>query len=174
MKVKSESEVAQSCLTLCDPMDCSLPGSSIHGISQARVLEWAATALKWSEVTQWCPTLCDPYQAPPSMGFSRQDYWSGLPFLSPGDLPDPGIESRFPTYQADALTSKPPGKPLPKLAPNYSASGWALAEVYLSSWIPYSFQCIMLLSQHVFQIHFTESFHPETNIKPWQIKLWLY
>ena len=44
MKVKSESEVAQSCPTLSDPMDCSLPGSSIHGILQARVLEWGATA----------------------------------------------------------------------------------------------------------------------------------
>ena len=44
MKVKSESEVAQSCLTLGDPMDCSLPGSSIHGIFQARVLEWGAIA----------------------------------------------------------------------------------------------------------------------------------
>jgi len=42
MKVKSESEAAQSCLTLSDPMDCSLPGSSIHGIFQARVLEWGA------------------------------------------------------------------------------------------------------------------------------------
>ena len=44
MKVKSESEVTQSCPTLSDPMDCSLPGSSIHGIFQARVLEWGATA----------------------------------------------------------------------------------------------------------------------------------
>ena len=44
MKVKSESEVAQSCLTLNDPMDCSPPGSSIHGIFQARVLEWGAIA----------------------------------------------------------------------------------------------------------------------------------
>ena len=44
MKVKSESEVAQSCPTLCDPMDCSLPGSSVHGIFQARVLEWGAIA----------------------------------------------------------------------------------------------------------------------------------
>ena len=44
MKVKSESELAQSCPTLSDPMDCSLPGSSIHGILQARVLEWDATA----------------------------------------------------------------------------------------------------------------------------------
>ena len=44
MKVKSESEVAQSCLTLSNPMDCSLPGSSVHGIVQARVLEWGAIA----------------------------------------------------------------------------------------------------------------------------------
>ena len=44
MKVKSESEVSQSCLTLRDPMDCSLPGSSVHGIFQARVLEWGAIA----------------------------------------------------------------------------------------------------------------------------------
>ena len=51
------------------------------------------------------------YQAPLSMGFSRQEYWSGLPFPSPGDLPDPGIEPGFPTLEAYALTSKPPGKP---------------------------------------------------------------
>ena len=48
MKVKSESEVAQSCLTLSDPMDCSLPGSSVHGIFQARVLEWVAIAFSIS------------------------------------------------------------------------------------------------------------------------------
>ena len=47
------------------------------------------------------------HQAPPSMGFSRQEYWSGLPFPSPGDLPDPGIESRSPALQADTLTSEP-------------------------------------------------------------------
>ena len=52
------------------------------------------------------------YQAPPSMGFSRQEYWSGLPFPSPGDLPDPGIEPRSPALHADALPSEPPGKPL--------------------------------------------------------------
>ena len=51
------------------------------------------------------------HQAPPSMGFSRQEYWSGLPFPSPRDLPDPGIEPRSPALQADALTSEPPGKP---------------------------------------------------------------
>jgi len=45
------------------------------------------------------------------MGFSRQEYWSGLPFSSPGDLPNPGIKARSPALQADALTSEPPGKP---------------------------------------------------------------
>ena len=52
------------------------------------------------------------YQAPLSMGFSRQEYWSGLPFPSPGDLPNTGIKPGSPTLQADALTSEPPGKPL--------------------------------------------------------------
>ena len=52
MKVKSESEVAQSCLTLSDPMDCSLPGSSIHGIFQARVLEWGAIAFSHCPMTR--------------------------------------------------------------------------------------------------------------------------
>ena len=51
------------------------------------------------------------HQALPSMGFSRQEYWSGVPFLSPGDLPDLGIKPRFPVLGADALTSAPPGKP---------------------------------------------------------------
>ena len=50
MKVKSESEAAQSCLTLSDPMDCSIPGSSVHGIFQARVLEWGAIAFRDSQI----------------------------------------------------------------------------------------------------------------------------
>ena len=49
------------------------------------------------------------YQAPPSMGFSRQECWSGLPFPSPEDLPNPGIEHGSPTLQADSLPSEPPG-----------------------------------------------------------------
>ena len=58
-------------------------------------------------VTPWTVA----YQAPPSMGFGKQEYWSGLPFPSLGDLPDPGIKPGFPAFQADALTSEPPGKP---------------------------------------------------------------
>ena len=50
------------------------------------------------------------HQAPPSMGFPGQEYWRGLPFPSPGDLPHPGIKPGSPTLQADALTSEPPGK----------------------------------------------------------------
>ena len=52
------------------------------------------------------------YQAPPSIGFSREEYWSGLLFPSPGDLPDPRIEPTSPALQADALPSEPPGKTL--------------------------------------------------------------
>ena len=75
MKVKSESEVAQSCPTLRDPMDCSLSDSSIHGIFQARVLGWgaiafsvtlyAAAAVAAAKSLQSCPTLCDPIDGSP-------------------------------------------------------------------------------------------------------------
>ena len=67
-------------------------------------------------VTQSYLTLCDPMNCSPSgysvQGFSRQEYWSGLPFPSPGDLPDPGIEPGSPALQADALPSELLGKPL--------------------------------------------------------------
>ena len=66
--------VAQLCLTLCDPVDCSPPGSS--------------------------------------RDFSRQEYWSGLPFPSPGDLPNPGIKPGFLALQADSFPSEPQGSPV--------------------------------------------------------------
>ena len=66
--------VTKSCLILCDSIDCSLPGSSVHGILQ-------------------------------------QEYWSGLPFPSPGDLPDPGIKPGSPALQADSLPYEPLRKP---------------------------------------------------------------
>ena len=61
----------------------------------------------WLFATPWTVA----YQAPPSMGFSRQEYWNGLPFPSPGDLSDPGIKSRSPALQADSLPSEPPANP---------------------------------------------------------------
>ena len=80
----------QLCLTLCDPMDCSLPGFSVHGILQARTLEWVAisflNAWKWKMKVKSLSAvrlLATPaYQAPPSMGFARQEYWSGVPLPS--------------------------------------------------------------------------------------------
>ena len=69
MKVKRESEVTQSRLTLSDPMDCSLTDSSVHGIFQARVLEWGVIAfsilLCYAKLLQSCPTLCDPIDGSP-------------------------------------------------------------------------------------------------------------
>ena len=66
-------------------------------------------------VTQSCPALCDPmnfvaHQAPLPMESSKQEYWRGWPFPSPGDLPDPGIEPGSPTLQADSLPPEPSGK----------------------------------------------------------------
>ena len=68
-----------------------------------------------SEVVRSCSTLRDPmesiaYQAPPSMGFSRQEYWSGLPFPSPGDLLNPGIEARSLALQVDSLPAELSGE----------------------------------------------------------------
>ena len=69
--------------------------------------KWSHSVMSYS-ATPWTVA----YQAPPSMGFSRQEYWSGLPCPSPGDLPNPGIKPGSPAFQADALSSEPPGKPI--------------------------------------------------------------
>ena len=84
----------QSCPTLCDPIDGSPPGSPVPGILQARTLEWVAISFsnppKWkvkvkllSRVWLLATPWTTDYQAPPSMGFSRQEYWSGVPLPSP-------------------------------------------------------------------------------------------
>ena len=84
------------CPTLCDPIDCSPPGSPVPGILQARTLEWVAisfsNAWKWkvkmkslSHVRLWVTPWTAAYQAFPSMGFSRQEYWSGVPLPCPPD-----------------------------------------------------------------------------------------
>ena len=88
--------VTQSCLTLYDHMDCSLPGSSVHGILQTRILEWVAISFsnvnfsRGSLVAKLCPTLKTPQtaacQAPLSTWFSSQEHCSGLPFPFPVGL----------------------------------------------------------------------------------------
>ena len=62
---------------------------------------WEVLVKSLSHVRLFATLWTVAYQAPPSMGFSRQEYWSGLPFPSPGDLPDPGIEPWSPEFQAD-------------------------------------------------------------------------
>ena len=78
------------------------------------------------------------HQTPLSMGFSRQEYWSGLPFPSPGDLPNPGIKPRSPTLQVDASTSEPPGKqPYSRPPPTHANPRlcWKLLETHRQVWV---------------------------------------
>ena len=93
-QVPAAAKSLQSCPTLCDPIDGSPLGSSVPGILQARTLEWVAIAFcnawKWkvkAKSLSRAQLLATPwtaaYQAPPSMGFSRQEYWSGVPLPSP-------------------------------------------------------------------------------------------
>ena len=134
--------VTKSCLTLCDSMDCSLPGSSVHGISQARILEWIVISFfrvsskpwdgthvscfagrffyHWARREAHTETMCvcvshsvmsnfcgpmdfKAHRAPLSMEFSME-YWSRLPFPSPVDPLDPGIEPGSPALQVDSFT----------------------------------------------------------------------
>ena len=97
MAAAAAAKSLQLCPTLCDPIDGSPPGSPIPGILQARTLEWVAFSFSnawkwkvkvkslshvWPSATPWTAA----FQAPPSMGFSRQEYWSGVPLPSPSDL----------------------------------------------------------------------------------------
>ena len=94
MYAAAAAKSLQSCLTLCDPTDGSPPGSPIPGILQARTLGWVAISLlqcmkekgkvrSLSRVQLLATPWTAAYQAPPSMGFSRQEYWSGVPLPSP-------------------------------------------------------------------------------------------
>ena len=104
IRTAAATKSLQLCPTLCDPTDSSPPGSPVPGFLQARVLEWVAisftNAWKWkvkmkslSRVRLLATPWTAAYQAPLSMGFPRQEYWSVLPFPSPGNLLDPGIEA---------------------------------------------------------------------------------
>ena len=106
LAVAAAAKSFQLCPTLCDPMDCSLPGSSVPGILQARILEWVAisfyNAWEWkvkmkslSRVQLFATPWTAAYQAPPSMGVSRQEYWSGVPLPSPRRLAKCYVKVRY-------------------------------------------------------------------------------
>ena len=102
---KSSLTSGMGTLSLCFSRAQLLPlALSLESLCENKVKSLSRVRLF---VTPWTVA----YQPPPSMGFSRQECWSGLPFPSPGDLLDPGIEPRSPTLQADTLPSEPPGKP---------------------------------------------------------------
>ena len=108
-KVGSHENVGRPCSEglfswecICSPITSLQVPAYVMTRSEVKSLSRA-----WLFVTPWTVA----YQVPLAMGCSRQEYWSGLPSPSPGDLPDPGIEPGSPALQADALPSEPPGKP---------------------------------------------------------------
>ena len=116
--MQTATKSLQLCSTLCNPRDSSPPGSFVHGILQARILEWVAISFSTADyqrnVNQNQNVLL-PHTIQ-SMEFSRPEYWSRQPFHSPPqDLPNPGIEPRSPTLQADSLPAEPQGKPICRL-----------------------------------------------------------
>ena len=151
---------------LLDQQTCCRKGGPLHGpksglLSNTRKrIVWRDTCwqskrsdVKWSELAQSCLTLCNPrtvdHQALPSMGFSRQGCWSGLPFPSPGELSDPGIKPRSPALRAGALPSEPPGKPYQM----YMISVYCLPFCRLPFYsVVSAFCCIKFLNFHEIQL----------------------
>ena len=92
-------------------MCCTLWGYKESDTTEGLNCPLYAAAAAAAKSLQSCPTLCDPIDGSPagypSLGFSRQEHWSGLPFPSPGDLPDPGIKLASPALQANSLLEKP-------------------------------------------------------------------
>ena len=132
----------QSCPTLCDPIDGSPPGSYIHGILQARTLEWVAisfsNAWKWkvkvkslSRVLLFVTPRIAAYQAPPSMAFSRQEHWSGLPMPSPKTV---YIKCNF-TFKKLGMTFK--GNVVSKL------NKFSLRRYFQSQGMDFIINCVM-------------------------------
>ena len=97
----------------CVPLRRTILTSYSPPSSPSHVTPWSVYRKwkwKWIHIRLFATPWTVAYQVPPSMGFSMQECWSGLPLPSPGDLPDPGIEPRSPALQADALPPEPPGK----------------------------------------------------------------
>ena len=146
--VDAAAKSLQSCLTLYDPIDGSPPGSPVPGILQARTLEWVAisfsNAWKWkvkgkslSRVQLFATLWTVAYQAPQSMGFSRQEYWNGLPFPFPGDLPNPGIEPGLPHCRQTLYHLSYQGSHLPnRRYESHRFNPWVWKVPWRKAWQP--------------------------------------
>ena len=111
---------------------------SAHSARQIS-MTWVKVKVKsLSRVRLFATPWTAAYQAPPSVGFSRQEYCSGVPFPSPRDLPNPGIEPRSPAWQAGALPSEPPGKTLT----------WVRSPV-IPGFMPFDSSCRAFLSHEM-------------------------
>ena len=148
----------QSCPTLCDPIDGSPPGSAVPGILQARTLEWVAIAFsnawKWkvkakslSRVRLFETPWTAAYQAPPSMGFSRQEYWSGVPLPSPCHT---ATNIKFAKYDSSFSSASLPLKRVMVLSFYYAfikymvIKGKCIVTLICISWL------LIILSVHMF------------------------
>ena len=134
----------------------------------------------WLFVTPWTVA----YQALPSMRFSRQEYWSGLPFPSPGDLPNPGIEPGSPALQTDALPSEPPGKPfltehsknssyLDQNSPQYCYRGLLSCSVSNSVKFSSEFRCSLTGGKHL-QVSTVQSIPKATALGSGEEWAWIF
>ena len=110
---------AQSCLTLCNPMDCSPPGSSVHGDSPGKNTEVGCHA--------FLQEISPNQGSNPSLPHCRQILYhlspQGRPRILDWDFPDPGIKLGSPALQADSLTTEIPGRPFPKIHTSYYKDG---------------------------------------------------
>ena len=148
--------ISQSCPTLCDPMDCSPPGSSVHGSLQERILEWVTMPFsrgssqsrdrtQVSCITGRFFTICATREA--------QEYWSEQPIPSPGDLSNPGIEPGSPALQAGSLPTELSGSPFKPFA--HSLIGQLDFVLLLSCTFLFIFQILTPYLICNFQIFFS-------------------
>ena len=133
------SLITQLYPTLCNPTDCSPPGSSVYGILQAGILEWVAMPssrgssqprdqTQVSHITGGLFTIWDTREA--------QEYWSEYPIPSPGDLPNPGTKPGSPALQVDSLPSELPGKPRWMVTPLKKMKKYERKDMWFRAWEP--------------------------------------
>ena len=143
-------------LSQLEQVHCSMSGSNGCFLTCIQFFQQAGKVKSFSRVQLFATSWTVAHQALPSMEFSRQEYWSGLPFPSPEDLPDPGIESRSPSLQADASPSEPLGKPMGSLLVPCPQNRDTCPRTEMSSCIP----CRLTLAPEATHLAWACLLHP--------------